>query len=172
MPRLSVDNIVRVVLNLAPGSASGNIGCNIGLILGSSTAISAATRMKQYSSATEMLGDGFTTSSPEYLAAEKYFAQSPAPRSVYVGRINGAASPAETPVDALLACVDMTSDFYGVYLAGATDAQIASLAAQVDTLGRLCLFFETANTDALVENPSTADIFTTLAHDAGYLRCL
>ena len=98
MPRLPVDNIVNVSVNLLPVTGLDNAFNNVGLILGTSNVITAAQRMKRYSGPAEMLSDGFAATAPEYKAALLYFSQSPAPTALYVGRVNGAASPAETVV--------------------------------------------------------------------------
>lgn len=160
MPRLSVDNIVNVSVNLLPGTSENEAINNIGLILGTTNVISAANRMKLYNGLSEMLDDGFTSSAPEYLAADLYFRQSPAPKAVYIGRINSTAS--ETPTAAYQACRDLNSGFYGVYSCGASVAEQVSLAAAVEADGKSCLFFESANSDCLVQSPETPDIFTTL----------
>ena len=165
MSRLSVDSIVSVNISMATGTTLGDNGCNVGLIMGTSSAISVATRMKKYANLNEMSSDGFTDSMPEYLAAEKYFSQNPAPQAVYVARYDPSASTPETPVGCYTACRDMASDFYGVYCAGASDANNLALAAAIDAMGDNCLFFETDNSDALVNNPSTADVFTSMKNN-------
>ena len=59
MPRLSVDNIVKVNVNVLQGAGVSVNGCNIGLILGSTGPFTGTTRMKYYASAAEMLADDF-----------------------------------------------------------------------------------------------------------------
>lgn len=162
MPRLSVDNIVNVSVNLLPENGSNNAVDNIGLILGTTNVITAANRMKLYKGLAEMLADGFTTTAPEYRAADLYFNQTPAPKAVYVGRIDSTASPAETPVNAFQACLDLNSSFYGVYACGASVAEQVALVAAIETAGKGCLFFESANADCLVASPETPDIFSSL----------
>jgi hypothetical protein len=55
------------------------------LILGSSNVIGSGERMRAYNSISAVAGD-FTTTSPEYLSADMWFAQSPSPNVVYIGR--------------------------------------------------------------------------------------
>jgi Protein of unknown function (DUF3383) len=70
---------------------------NQGLITGTSTAIpsyGANSRARQYTAAnyaTQMLTDGFTVSSAEYIAAQMYFSQSPQPYAVWIGRQDATA---------------------------------------------------------------------------------
>lgn len=68
-------------------SASGSPGptFNQALIVGSSPVIPNSQRVRQYTSTSAMLGDGFSTTSPEYQAAQIYFSQAPAPTYLNVG---------------------------------------------------------------------------------------
>lgn len=162
MPRLSVDSIVNVSVNLAPAASTIDAGNNVGLILGTTNVITAVNRMKKYTGLAQMLQDGFTASSPEYVAADLYFKQNPAPKALYVGRIDTTANPAETPAAAFAACCDLGGDFYGVYSCGASVAEQVALATAVETYGKAIMFFESANADCLVASPDTPDIFSTL----------
>ncbi len=163
MSRLSVDSIVRINIGRAPQTTAGANGCNVGLILGTTSPITTSVRVKRYGSLGEMLSDNFTASMAEYSAAEKYFAQVPAPSAVYVGKYTGGSgNGAETPVEGYAAVRDIVSDFYGVYCCGASAAENVALATAIQSMGDNCLFFESNNADCLVASPETADIFTTL----------
>ena len=95
MALLNIDNIVNI--NITVSEETGvNLGFNIGLIVGSSGHIAADTRIKRYTSAADMLTDGFLVTDPEYLAAVMYFAQSPSPKAVYIGTMDGSEGSAET----------------------------------------------------------------------------
>jgi len=85
---LPLSDIVDVIVEL-----TGQLGTpppyNQGLIVGTSTVIPSYgvnSRLRQYSLLSQMITDGFTTSSPEYLGASEYFAQTPAPPYVWIGR--------------------------------------------------------------------------------------
>lgn len=81
---LSVSDVVNVQVNLSPTAAqTRNFGSL--LIVGDSPVIDVAERIRLYSSVTAIAAD-FGTTAPEYLAAAEYFAQTPQPTSVYVGR--------------------------------------------------------------------------------------
>jgi hypothetical protein len=91
-PLLPLSNIVDVVVTIAPNSPSLPT-FNQGLITGSSAVIPGAggtrPRIRQYSSLAGMIADGFSSSEPEYLAAQSYFGQNyngPAPQFVWIGR--------------------------------------------------------------------------------------
>ncbi len=90
-PPLSLSDIVDITVSVAPTAASAN-PFNQGLFIGQSTVIpsyGANSRLRQYAAstyATAMLTDGFTATSPEYLAAQIYFSQSPQPSYIWIGR--------------------------------------------------------------------------------------
>src|SRR5215469_9235474 len=85
---LSLDSIVDVIVQVSPLVPSPP-QFNQGLILGNSTVIPSwggvAARLRNFSSINAMLTDGFTLTSPEVLAAQLYFGQSPAPLTVWIG---------------------------------------------------------------------------------------
>lgn len=167
MPRLSVDSIVRINVNVVQGADINQNGCNIGLILGTNAPYSGTTRMNYYASVDEMLADNFTESMDEVKAARLYFKQVPAPVGVYVGKYDTTLTVPETPVTGYTACREITGEFYGVYCCGASDAEKLSLAAAIDAVGDNCLFFETDNTDVFASSPVTPDIFTSMV-SGGY----
>lgn len=92
-PPLSLSDIVDISVTVAPSAATAN-PFNQGLFIGPSTAIPSYgtnPRLRQYgagstSALQAMLTDGFTTSDPEYIAAQIYFSQTPAPSYIWVGR--------------------------------------------------------------------------------------
>ncbi len=152
---LSTDQIVRVNVTAAsPGQ--DRYRYDVGLILGPSSPISAAIRVKGYASPAAMLADAFTDVMPEYLAAVKYFAQSPAPEAVMIGRID----TSETPEQALAACVAKSSDFYPVYSCSATEEQVPALAGYIKTTGGMVLIYE--NDATIDEAAGASGVFGTL----------
>lgn len=86
---LPLSNIVNVIVEVSP-IAPPVPTFNQGLIVGSSPVIPSFgginNRIRQYQSTAAMLSDGFSTNSPEYIAAQIYFSQSPAPQFLWVGR--------------------------------------------------------------------------------------
>ncbi len=89
---LPVSNVVRVTVNLSPtAAAQRNFGTL--LIAGDSTVISAAERVRTYLNIEGVALD-FGTTAPEYLAAVKYFGQTPTPAVLMIGRWVRVASAA------------------------------------------------------------------------------
>lgn len=93
LPILPVSSVVKVDIVMSPVAAAlRNFGSC--LIIGTSTAIDAATRIKTYA-ASELpdIATEFGSTSPEYQAAVAFFGQSPQPTQVQIGRwIKEAAS--------------------------------------------------------------------------------
>ena len=86
-PPLNLSNIVDITVTVSPSAVTANL-FNQGLFVGPSTVIpsyGANSRLRQYTSTTAMLADGFTISEPEYIAAQIYFSQSPAPQYIWIG---------------------------------------------------------------------------------------
>jgi hypothetical protein len=88
---LPLQDVVDVVVQVGP-QLPASPTFNQGLIIGPSGVIptqsgfgSGALRIRQYSTLSGMLADGFTTSSPEYIAAQIYFSQNPASQYVWIG---------------------------------------------------------------------------------------
>jgi len=143
----SLDDIVKVTVQVSPLSAV-NSGFNIGLIVGKSTVITPAIRVKLYSGTDDMLSDGWDGTEPEYLAAQLYFSQKPRPSKVVIGRWDGTGS--ETAVQAVTACRAKDKDWYGSYVCGAVKADIAAVSAYIETAEPLSAFFcDTKDSDVI-----------------------
>lgn len=82
---LPLDIIVDVIVQVSPQSPAQPT-FDQGLVVGSSTVIPAATRLRKYATTDAIIADGFSLSSPEYIAAQLYFSQSRKPRFVWIGR--------------------------------------------------------------------------------------
>ena len=86
-PPLSLTNLVDISVTVAPAVAVAG-GFNQGLFIGNSGVIPSYgtnPRLRQYSSITAILAGGFTTSDPEYIAAQIYFSQTPTPQFIWLG---------------------------------------------------------------------------------------
>lgn len=90
-PSLSVSRVVAVSIQLTPQGARAQSLSNM-LILGTSTVIDTTERYRSYAGLTEVATD-FGLLAQEYLAAAKWFSQSPQPTELLIGRwINTAAA--------------------------------------------------------------------------------
>lgn len=92
-PPLSLADIVDISVTVAPSAAAAN-SFNQGLFVGPSAVIpsyGANARLRKYTNTEDMLTDGFNTSDPEYIAAQIYFSQNPAPYAIWIGRQDSTA---------------------------------------------------------------------------------
>ncbi len=91
MNSLPVSRIVSVSVSLTPAGAQAQSLSNL-LLMGTSAIIDTTERSRSYATLTEVATD-FGTLAEEYLAATKWFAQSPQPTELIIGRwVNAAAS--------------------------------------------------------------------------------
>ena len=156
---LSINTIARVIVNVVRPAAQPT-SWDTGLLLVKDAAFADAKRLRTYANSTEaaagMTTDGFDSSSEAYKAAQKYFASSPSP-----GRLLVSCYPAsESPVEALDAVLQLTSDFYGIALADTrTDAELLALDTHLTGLDKPAMLFlaligtaaETVATDSLLD---------------------
>lgn len=137
---LPVSDIIIVNVSVASGAIAPR-PFNQGLIVGSSPVIpstGANARLRQYASLSGMIADGFTSSEPEYLAAEAYFGQSPAPQFVWVGRQDLTAIAAAIPHAGSAGTGYQVGDVVGVTELGGVNGYLSVLtvnAGVVLTLG-------------------------------------
>jgi hypothetical protein len=81
---LNVSDVVNVQVNIAPLAATfSNFGSLV--IIGSSPVIDTTERIRLYTTLAGVTSD-FGTTSPEWLAADLFFSQSPQPAFCYIGR--------------------------------------------------------------------------------------
>lgn len=163
----SLDSIVKVNVTVSPMAQSAGT-FDVGLIVGTSTVISKADRVKIYTSTADMLAAGWTGSEPEYLAAQLYFSQDPSPSKVVVGAWDKAGS--ETDVQAIQACRGANGDWYGCYVVGAAKDDIEAIAPVVEALEPFsCFFYDTKDADVLAG--TAGNVLDTLK-DANYDRSI
>lgn len=126
--QLDLKTIVNVQVSLSARSAARK-GFNVALILGPSTVISTAERVRTYTSVSAMLQDGFTSDSAEYKAAQLYFSASSSPTKLAVG----AKGEDETFLAAAEACRAANGEWYVLIPLDAEDADILELAAWAES---------------------------------------
>ena len=142
-----------------------------GLLIIKDASFAAAKRLRSYANSAEaaagLIADGFAATTEAYKAAQKYFAASPSPARLLVS-----CYPAsESPVEALDAVLDLTSDFYGVALADSrTDEEILALDTHLAGLSKPAMLFLalTGTASSIVAEGSLLNqLFT-----AGSRRCI
>lgn len=147
---LSINTIARVSVNVVH-STSNPTAFDTGVLLVKDSSYTAVKRLKSYGNSAEaaagMLADGFPATSEPYKAALKYFAASPSPSRLLVS----CYPTSESPVQALDALLEKTTDFYGIALADTrTDAEILALATHLAGLDKPAMLFH-----ALIGTPAS-----------------
>lgn len=121
LPTLPVNRIVNVTIQMSPlAAATRNFGAM--LIVGASDVIDTQERIRAYSSVTDIAND-FGTSAPEYEAAVAFFAQSPQPTTVQIGRWARSATSGLYK-GKILSTSDQEMDNFTTISAGAFDVTI------------------------------------------------
>ncbi|MEQ5055472.1 DUF3383 family protein [Klebsiella michiganensis] len=166
---LPLNRITDVTVTLSARAAQGrNFGSM--LILGDSTVIPIAERLRAYSAA-DGIGDDFGVDSEEYKAAVIWFSQQPQPTLVYVGRWvktleTGEAGTVETVLQAVNTLMDYNS-WYGLHLAVPeadypADADIISVAAAVEASTVSRIFGITSAAATILDAATTTDLASKL----------
>ncbi|HDT6508333.1 TPA: DUF3383 family protein [Klebsiella aerogenes] len=173
---LPLNRITNVTVTLSARAAQGrNFGSM--LILGDSTVIPIAERLRAYSSPDD-IGDDFGVDSEEYKAAVIWFSQQPQPTLVYVGRWvktleTGEAGEVETLLEAVNALMDYNA-WYGLHLAVPeadypNDADIITVSAAIEasTISRI---FGITTDEAMILDAATATDLASKLKAAKYSR--
>lgn len=166
---LPLNRITNVMVTLSARAAQGrNFGSM--LILGDSTIIPIAERLRAYSSPDD-IGDDFGVESEEYKAAVIWFSQQPQPTLVYVGRWvktlkTGEAGEVETLLEAVNALMDYNA-WYGLHLAVPeadypNDADIITVSAAIEASTVSRIFGITTDEATILDAATTTDLASKL----------
>ena len=168
MTTRSLDSIVDIQVLVSPLAAARS-SFNQALIIGDTNVIPVLDRLKLYESAAEVLED-FALTDPEYIAANIYFSQSPAPDKLWIGRQDSGSG--ETIVEALQACREASTEWYIAICLGAAYADHIACAAYIETATPSSVYaYTTSDADCLTGTASPPDIFTYLKA-LGYSRSI
>lgn len=166
---VSFNTIVDVTVEVSnPTTISSDF--NLGCIIGNSTVLTEDNRVKLYyknTFMTEMVADGFTTDSVEYLAAVAYFSQSPTPETLAVG----VKLQSETDAEAITATRAINEEIYVFTFAyDTTDSDIASVTSAVDAFTAPTIFLYQTN-DAKCLQAGTTNILKTIKETGTNKAC-
>ena len=168
MTTRSLDSIVDIQVLVSPLAAARS-SFNQALIIGDTNVIPVLDRLKLYESAAEVLED-FALTDPEYIAANIYFSQSPAPDKLWIGRQDSGSG--ETIVEALQACREASTEWYIAICLDAAYADHIACAAYIETATPSSVYaYTTSDADCLTGTASPPDIFTYLKA-LGYSRSI
>lgn len=166
---VSLDNIVDVVVEtVSPFGIDTDF--STGCIIGNTAPekFKADNRAIVYdidSWQSAMTTDGFSNTDPEYKAAQLYFSQQPSPSKLVVGEKLSTDSIA---VEAINACRQANTDWYGVCFAFDIASEISNIAAALEAYSQPSIFiYQTNDKNCLVTSQS--NIMKTL-QEANYSR--
>ena len=159
---LTMDSVVKVNLTIGASVAVNNT-FSVGAIIGSSSVLTKTDRFGTYANLDEVVAAGFTSSMPEYKAAEKYFGGSHVPEKLIIILFSKAENDTDTLTGALTDAISKGADFYGVYYCpGANDT-----AAQTKTdLVAIATFLESTYHRGALFYGVTGTVSSAIAADA------
>jgi hypothetical protein len=115
---ISLSSLINVQISLATAAAQGQNTTNL-MLLTNSTVIDLTERFREYTSSTAV-GVDFGTNGPEFAAAELYFAQTPQPTLLLIGRWAQAAAAGQLIGAELTAAEQVITNFNTIADAGFT----------------------------------------------------
>lgn len=144
-----IDNVVDVQIT-AETTAVATASFNIPLILAEITEFTDS-RTRVYGDDDELLDDGFSSTSPVYIAAQRLFGQDQKPASIVVGR----RVPDEDIVEAYNAVKAENNTFFGVVSTSHVVDDVLALAGAVEADAKI---YVTSTQDAAAYGTATTDI--------------
>lgn len=148
----AIDNLINITITQSTQAVALD-SFAIPLIIGKSNP-GWTDRVHVYASPAGLLTDGFTTTSPEYVAALSMFSGSITPTSFMVG-----LRTSDTIANDLAAIVAQNNSWYGCMLASPSDADIIALAPVIETMRKI---FISSTSTAAVAQSGTTDFASTL----------
>lgn len=146
----NLDDIVDITVEISP-LAAPRPTFNQALIIGTSAVIPVSERLREYEAVADMLEDGFELTDPEYIAAQIYFSQSPAPDTLWVGR----KDTGESALEAITACRAANPDWYVGIVLGTVKADHLAIAAWAEAATPPTLYAYTTDDDDVITNVTT-----------------
>jgi hypothetical protein len=164
---MSLEDIANVSIDLATATVE-EATFDVALIVAEHSEFTE--RVKYYASLAELVTEGFLTTSVVYKAASALLSVEPKPALFGVGRADTVGTNDATWAAALDAMRVYDDDWYGVILCDRTPADVAAVAAWVETNDK---FFITATAVANVVDVSQATDSATIAYtvqNSNYFR--
>ena len=115
---------------------------------------------RKYSSTTEMLSDGFTTTEYAYIAAQRIFSQNPQVRDIVVGKVVAEQGGGFNYVNAVKKLQSATNEWFFLITDAVDDADKLAIAQYIETQTAMYVY-SSSNVKAL-DSADTTDIFSKL----------
>ena len=115
---------------------------------------------RKYSSTTEMLSDGFTTTEYAYIAAQRIFSQNPQVREIVVGKVVAEQNGSVNYVNAIEKLQSATNEWFFLITDAVDDADKIAIAQYIET--QTAMYVYSSNDVKALCIEDTTDIFSKL----------
>ena len=156
---LQISDIVNVIINRETTSKTVRDLQTIA-VLSKHTHFGTNELYRKYSSTTEMLSDGFTTTDYTYIAAQHIFSQNPRVREIVVGKVTEEQGGGVNYVNAIKKLQSATNEWFFLITDAKDDADKIAIAQYIETQTAFYVY-STSDIKAL-DSADTTDIFSKL----------
>lgn len=156
---LQISDIVNVIINRETTSKTVRDLQTIA-VLSKHTHFGTNELYRKYSSTTEMLSDGFTTTEYAYIAAQRIFSQNPQVRDIVVGKVVSEQGGGTNYVDAIIKLQAATNEWFFLITDAVDDADKLAIAQYIET--QTAMYVYSSSDIKALDSADTTDIFSKL----------
>ena len=156
---LQISDIVNVIINRETTSKTVRDLQTIA-VLSKHTHFGTNELYRKYSSTTEMLSDGFTTTEYAYIAAQRIFSQNPQVREIVVGKVVAEQNGSVNYVNAVKKLQSATNEWFFLITDAVDDADKLAIAQYIET--QTAMYVYSSSDVKALDSADTTDIFSKL----------
>ena len=156
---LQISDIVNVIINRETTSKTVRDLQTIA-VLSKHTRFGTNELYRKYSSTTEMLSDGFTTTEYAYIAAQRIFSQNPQVREIVVGKVVAEQGGSVNYVNAVKNLQSATNEWFFLITDAVDDADKLTIAQYIET--QTAMYVYSSSDVKALDGADTTDIFSKL----------
>ena len=156
---LQISDIVNVIINRETTSKTVRDLQTIA-VLSKHTRFGTNELYRKYSSTTEMLSDGFTTTEYAYIAAQRIFSQNPQVREIVVGKVVAEQNGSVNYVNAVKKLQSATNEWFFLITDAVDDADKIAIAQYIET--QTAMYVYSSSDVKALDSADTTDIFSKL----------
>lgn len=156
---LQISDIVNVIINRETTSKTVRDLQTIA-VLSKHSHFGTNELYRKYSSTTEMLSDGFTTTEYAYIAAQRIFSQNPQVREIVVGKVVAEQNGSVDYVNAVKNLQSATNEWFFLITDAVDDADKLAIAQYIET--QTAMYVYSSSDVKALDSADTTDIFSKL----------
>ena len=156
---LQISDIVNVIINRETTSKTVRDLQTIA-VLSKHTRFGTNELYRKYSSTTEMLSDGFTTTEYAYIAAQRIFSQNPQVREIVVGKVVAEQDGSVNYINAVKNLQSATNEWFFLITDAVDDADKLAIAQYIET--QTAMYVYSSSDVKALDGADTTDIFSKL----------